>query len=254
MDLQDFPVSGRFFGKDEIQKTVELIRDGTRKKRADALSGAVRIGPNAYFLVRWDDRAGKPWTEALVRVPLTDSGGSPAILGRFDGLSLAYRPIDERLFLHDGKVACVVRRDNRWGLATYDPKADQFSLRPLGGTLLTYMTTGPRTATFVERTAYGTLVAGRVDFDSDYRRILCETRGLARFLDPLNPPIVLAAQDGSLRAINGETSAELRLGEHFGVARAGAYLVAWTPEDKPTRAALYEVSRWTELAAWRAAD
>ena len=94
--LPDVPTSPRLFEREEILNTVELIRAGKRKRDADSLSGAMRIGNDAFFLVRWEED-GKPWTEALVSVDLSASSLQPKVLGRFEGVSVAYRPIDDRL-------------------------------------------------------------------------------------------------------------------------------------------------------------
>lgn len=247
--LEDFPISDRFFSHDEIKSTMAKLESGDRRRGAAALSGAVRFGVNTYFLVRWANRDGTPWTEALVRISLDGKSLWPEVVGRLPGLSIAFRPLDDRLFLLQDQVAVVCRRGDAWGLITFDPKGSKLDFRPLGAALRTYMPTSPRTGVFVERTAYGTTLAGRVDLLLGVRKVVFEGREGARFLDTLRPLVVASSQSGVARLVNAETGAELRLPRKFLFERAGQYLVAWTPGPKgPGEARLYRPETW-EVAA-----
>jgi len=251
MRLEDFPVSDRFFSHDELARTVQLISEHKRKRAASSLAGAVRVGTDVYFLVRWSGSDGTPWTEALVKVGLDGAGTWPEVLGRFSGLSIAFRPVDDRLAVLDGGLGIVARDGSRWGLSRYDLASHTFSFRQMGASLRTYLPTSHRTGAFVERTSYGTVLAGRVDLVSGFRRLVFESRGAARFLDSLRPAVVVARTSDSLRLVNADTGSELRLLPDYGVARSGGYVVVWTPAEKPESARLYSADRWREISAVR---
>jgi len=244
MRLEDFPVSNRFWTQDELENTVRLIADKKRKRAASALSGALRVGTDAYFLARWNGNDGKPWTEALVKVGLDGAGTWPEVLGKFQGISIAYKPIDDRLTVLGDSIATVVRDGDRWGVATYNLKEKKFAFRSLGAKLLTYLPTSRRGGVFIEHTAYGTTVGGRVDLISDYRRNVFESRGTARFLDAKSPAIIVARTEDSMRLLNAETGAELRLLPGYAAERVDNRVVVWIASLHPSATRLYSPSRW----------
>lgn len=248
--LGDFAVSPKLFPKDELVRTISLIRSGRRRRDAAALSGAVRLGPSAYFLPRWEDRGGASWAEALVEAPLGGKELWPKAVGRFEGLSLGYKPIDDRLFVLGSRLAIVSRRSDSWGVATYDPSKKEFGYSALGGGLRSYLSTGRQTGLFVEKTTYGTTVAGEVDLGSEVRKPLFEARENARFLDAVRPYLVIASSEDGSRLLNTETGGEVPIGKGAGVARAGSEVLVWFPADKPRLATLYRPERWSVVARW----
>jgi hypothetical protein len=250
--LEEVVVSPRFFSKAEIQETVKQIHAGRRTKAASALSGAVRSGRYAYFLVRWEDSKHRPWAEFLVRVLLGSNGLWPEVVGRFEGLSLGYKPIDDRLFVLGENLAVVTRQAQAWGIASFDPRTRAFEFRGLGNDLLSFMPTGRKTALYVERTRYGLVQAGRADLGSGERAPLFEARGNARFVDALRPLVVVSSTADSARLHNAETGAEWTIPVDNGVGRIGSYILVWTPYASPTSATLYQPDRWTVVRRWSA--
>jgi len=97
--LEEIAVTPKIFTADEIRETAGLIKAKKRSKKAASLSGARRIGTTVYFLLRWEDSAGKPWMESLVSVDLAKPTFHPTLLARLPGLSLADKPIDDKLIL-----------------------------------------------------------------------------------------------------------------------------------------------------------
>lgn len=248
--LEDAVTSPRLFEREVIEDTVAKLSGGTRKREAAGLSGALRLGGDAYFLVRWEEKNGTPWTEALVRVPLSGKSLHPEILGRYEGLSIAYKPIDDRLFLF-GKQLCIVARQGKtWGIGQFDPSSKNFEFRSVGAELLSYLSTGTKTGIFVERSPYGTVVAGRTDLSSGYRKPVYEARGAARFVDALKPSLVVGSGQGEAKLHNAETGAEVVLPPNSGIGRAGAWVVVWWPAANPTAARLYDPRTWRSLATW----
>ncbi len=248
--LSGLPVSPKLFKHDEILKTLALVKSGRRSRDADAISGAKRLGKNVYFLARWDDAAGKPWLEALVRVDLTVNRPRPELVGRFEGLSLADKSIDDRLMILGSKLAILGRTGKNWNLDTYDPEADQFESEKLGDTLIAFALDGQRTGVFVEKTPYGTSRSGMLDLIEGTRWGLTESPGFTRFIDAKHPLLFIERRPSGSVLANGDTGALLPISDDTGIGRVGPYTVIWSPKENPTRADLYDTERWDSIADW----
>lgn len=248
--LGEIAVSPRINERDQILETIDLIHKGKRTKGATALSGAKRIGNEAYFLVRWDDSSGKPWLEALVKVDLTAKVPGWKLLGKFEGLSLAQKPIDDKLILHNGSLAVIARRDSDWGESFYSASLKAFGFKKIGANLVDFIPTKGFDGLFVEKSDYGTSIAGSVDLETGKRQEMLETRGSIRPIDS-DLPLIAVIGGSSLR--NADSGAEVRLPASAGVRRTSDGIVVWTPLAKPTKAWLYEPERWQALATWNQA-
>lgn len=245
--LEDVAVSPRAFSKAEIKETVDLIHRGMRAKAATSLAGSRRLGEFAYFLVRWSDRKGEPWLEALVRVNLKDPELWPHYVGRFEGFSRADRPLDDRLMVFGGRLAVVTQTPTRWGVATCNPKTLAFDFRSLGDRLLSLSPSG----LFVERTHYGAFVAGQIDLHTGDRKVLGESPDPLRFLDGDDPPITIARSGPATILRNAWTGTLTQREGEVGAARVGPYVAIWRPLAKPRSAAIYDPSNWSIVATWQ---
>lgn len=252
--LPEIAVSPRAFEREQILETLDKIKAKDRRREASGLSGARRVGNFAYFLVRWNERNGSPWLEALVRVDLNSPTSKPEFVGRFGGLSTATAAIDDRMFLREGRLAILARATKEWGLATYDLAGKRFDFQALGENLETVVPAGQDTLAFIERTAYGTRVAGELDLTTLTRRELAEVRGRARFLDG-DLPRLLVANNGREAVIrNLDSGSELRLPASSSLRRTRAGVLVWSPVRPPKRATLYDPARWSPRAEWAAPD
>jgi hypothetical protein len=248
--LPAVPTSPRLFPREEIKRTIELLESGERKREASALSGAVRIGPNVYFLIRWEDAQGKPWTEVLVQVDLDRKTLRPEVLGRFSGLSVAFRPVDDRLFYQGDQPAVVTREGNRWGISTFNPVSKELEFRMLGGTLLSFYAINRNEAFFVERTAYGTTIAGRVDLLTGLRRDVYEGRAAARFADTSTPGLLSTSLGDEAWLRSAESGWEVPIAKGAGIRRVGPYALIYRPYSRPTKAQLVRIGDGETLAEW----
>ncbi len=131
--LPDIAVSPRAFTKKEILNTIHRIHAGECQKEACGVSGAKRLGNFVYFLLRWEDKSSKPWAEALVEVDMSADKLEPHLLGRFEGLSTASRPVDDKLQIIHTRLGIISKTSDSWGLSTYDPETKQFSRQAMGG-------------------------------------------------------------------------------------------------------------------------
>lgn len=248
--LEEIAVTPKIFTADEIRETAALIKAKKRSKKAASLSGARRIGTTVYFLLRWEDSAGKPWMESLVSVDLAKPTFHPTLLARLPGLSLADKPIDDKLILLGNQMSIVARQKNDWGLATYEIGSKQFEFKEIGTGLESYTELSNRLGAFVEKTAYNTHVGGRVDLVSLTRRNLIEAKGTMRFVDNQQPLFALINHGDDTIIRNVDTGAETTLLSSVAMRRTKLGLVVWSPFKAPKRAWLYETSRWTPLATW----
>ena len=237
--LAAIPVSPKIQKRVDIVATEAKLKAGKRRRAADGLSGARRIGPMVYLLPRWDDVDGTPWLEALVAVDLGQPRPKPRLLGSFGGLSLGRGPIDERLQVEDGRIAVAVNAPGAWGVATYDPRTRRFGFRPRGVRLLARE--GDR---LVETTSYGTTLVGRQAGDRTVPWL--ETRGPAEFVPGAGAVLVRCGPH--LR--NAVTGAEMRISPDAAIRRAKAGVLVFWPQADPRSARLVDPSRFEERARW----
>lgn len=248
--LTEIPVSPRAFTRQQILENLRFIRSGERTKEATALSGARRMGNDVYFLARWDDKAGKPWMEALVKVDLTAEKPHWQFVGRFDGLSLARQPIEDRLGFINGNLSVLVKQADAWGLASFSPTDHLFNFRRLGDRLDQYQSGG----LFTETTPYGSIVGGKANLKELTREVLFECQGKAKFLDEREPFLAVIQEPTGSMLRNVGTGAQVALPASAAVRRTGNLVVVWSPFDRPRSAILYSPTRWEVLARWSESD
>lgn len=245
--LTEMALTPKLFTRDEILRTRALLAQGIRRKAASALSGCRRIGSEVFFLVRWVESTGKPWLEALVKVDLDSDVLKPTLVGKFDGLSLATDPVDDKMLLLAGALCVVTRSESGWSLAKYDPSLHTFSADALGVGLVSYFPLGRELGVFVERRPSGTFMIGRVDLATGTRRNLHETRDTVQILDEKRPSIAILGRSWLL---NLESGAKTPLPSDSTVRRTTAGILVWWPSKAPARAAMLAPDRWTQLATW----
>lgn len=250
--FEELAVSPRLFDAAGIRDTLRLIKAGVRKKEADSLSGAVRIGGDVYLLPRWTDSRGETWLEALVRVPLGGEAAKPVLVGRFAGLTTAYQEIDDELGIVDGRPAAIVRTKDSWGVAAALPVAKEFGYIPLGTDLL--WTTG---TAYAERTGYGTVLVGTVDRKEMTRSMRLEARADGAALDPVGPEgrIVRFVSEGATVLADVRSGSQLRFaGEWLAVPAplpGRPAVLLFDDPVRPTRAVLVGIGDELEsLATW----
>lgn len=250
--LEELSVSPRLFNKASIQDNLRLFGLGVRRKAADSLSGAVRVGSDVYLLPRWTDSRGDTWLEALVRVPLDGPASKPELVGRFAGMTMAYRSIDDALGIADGRPVAVVRTRDSWGIAAALPIAKEFGYIPLGTDLLWTIGTA-----YAERTAYGSVLVGTVDRQGMTRSMRLEARTDA--VEPVGPEgrIVRFLSDGATVLADARSGSQLRFpGDLLAVPAplpGRPSILLFDDPVAPKRAALVALGEGLEpLAEWSA--
>ncbi|HVL37912.1 MAG TPA: hypothetical protein VM328_00850 [Fimbriimonadaceae bacterium] len=248
--LAEVAVTRKLFSPLQIRETSRLVVEGKRTREATALSGARRLGKDVYFLVRWDDSPqNRPWLEALMKVDLSEPRPKPQLLGRFDGLSMATRSLDDRLLVIGDTLGIVTRLGDSWGVARFEPASGTFTSQAIGQRLLSYASLTPRVIMFVEQTPHKTTLLGRADLGSGARRELYESRGSISILDKSSPVVALIKHEGRLTMHNVETGAQSQGLAGGDVRRTPLGLLHWAPADQPKTAMLLDVERLEVVSA-----
>jgi hypothetical protein len=201
------------------------------------------------------DKKGISWAEAMVEVDLSEKSPIPKFLARVHALSLADEPVDDQIFILDGKVAHVARLGATWGIQSFDPSNGRFAYDPLGGQLDSYIplsqtARNARIGLFVERTSYGTTLAGRIDLKTRFRRTLAENRAKMKFVDATDPACLVLSYPKGASLLNAGSGSLFELSDAVAIRRTSRGLVVWTPVSTPKRAWLFDPSRWQVVAWW----
>jgi len=245
--LPDIALTPKLFTKEQIIETRELIAEGVRQKEASALSGARRVGSEAFFLVRWSETSGKTWLEALVKVDLDSENPTPQLVGKFDGFSLASKPIDDCLFTIGDSLCVLTRADGSWNLAKYNLTEKAFSAYVQGLDLVSYSPISRQLGIFVEKASDGAYVVGRVDLVTGSRRNLLETRLKPTILDGDRPSIAILENK---LIHNLESGVQTPIPSDAKAIRTKKGVIVYWPSGQPKKAILLDPERWTQLAKW----
>ncbi|MFZ4506833.1 MAG: hypothetical protein ACOYON_03950 [Fimbriimonas sp.] len=240
------PTHPKLFAREEILRTIDLLKSGERSRPAAGISGSVRVGGDVYFLVRWENAKKEPWLEALLRVNIGDDSLKPELVGKFGAASLGRQRIDDCLMVLDGRLGVVGRQSASWGLASYDLKEKAFDFATYGDTLQSFDQVG-KIGLFSETTAYGTQVAGQIQVVTGERKVFAEGHGLVRFLDAKSQkPSIIVLQGDQTELRNSDNGASLLVpsGWTF-VGIEGDKVLGW---NGASEAKLWDPERWTVLA------
>jgi hypothetical protein len=247
--LPEIAVSPKMQERSAIKANLPLFASGKRSKSASAISGAKRVGSEAFFLARWDDSDGKSWLEALVKVDLDSPTPEWKLVGRYAGLTLARKFIDHQLILRDGALTAIVRKGDEWGRGFYSPVVDAFGYKAYGKGLVDFQAKRDLTGDFVEETGYGTIVAGKMNFETEERTEMLESKAIT-LVDSREPMLAIVA-NGTQKAIrNADSGAEKPLPADAVVKRTPLGTLIWAPAAKPTQAWLCGTESFTTEAEW----
>jgi hypothetical protein len=246
--LPDIALTPKLFTPEQIEETKAKIASGARTREAYSLAGSARIGDIAYWLVRWHEKGVGTWLEALVRVDLSQKPLQAQLVGRFDGLTLPGKAVDDRLNQFGGKLTALTsQKDGSWGIAAFTPADGAFTYSKAGDRLRDYALLNPVTALAQEASTHGTRIAVGVDLTSGARRDLFEFRGNLQVVQAAFPTIVRVTGSKSFLR-NIETGGQLPIASNRIVRRTPLGLLLWQ-NGKPETAVLLEPDRWSKVAS-----
>lgn len=246
------PTSPKVLSREQILETIEKIDQGKRQREASALAGHALVGDSMFFLVRWEESDGRPWLEVLVKVDATADDPKPEFVGKMPSSSFAQGTIDNQLFYRGTRVGAVGRLGDDWGLSAYNLEDGSVSFTKFGqGLLRASVQPGHTMVLFVERTGYGTQIAGSVDLTTMARTDYAESRDSLSFFSA--KPLLIRTDDAkgvTLRYV--ETGAEVRVPVGTEARMTGVGVLAWAPANAPRKAFLFDPARWIQVGSWTA--
>jgi len=239
----------KLFGNQEIAETKAKIASGERQAGFTALSGFEYVGTTLFLLLRWEDKSGLPWLEALVGIDMSQKLLQPKLIGRFEGMSFAKGIVDDRLESWNGGLASFTVKGDEWGLATMTPENGSKNFVSYGArAAAARLIPGGLKAIGMTPTTYGTTLVTLVDLATQRARIASEVRGQIR---GVVEPNILHWREGSQNVFtNLETGAELRPTWDSVPVMTSLGLLVYSPSLNPERAALYDSASFRQTASW----
>lgn len=249
--LADVLTSPKYFEKDEILQTQFLIQTGKRFASPDGLSGVERIGQVLYFVTHWVQQEQGVWLHALIKIDLAARAPAFQVVGVSTAGPYQVQQVDN-LFTTAGGMTLAAQATDHWATITWDLKSGESSQATGGrGQASLFPLEGQRSLQFVERTSYGSLIAGSFDVGSEMRTNLTESRHPINFIGP-RTDVVRIEEPGRVVLRNTDSGLELVLPKDVGTRAARAGVVVWTPADKPQTAVLYSVNTLRAITRWNA--
>lgn len=247
--LPSLAMTTKLFGNKEIAETKAKISSGERQAGFSALSGFEYVGTTLYLLLRWEEKSGQPWLEALVGLDMSQKQLQPKLIGRFDGVSFAKGIVDDRLESWNGGLAAFTVNGEEWGLATMTPENGAKNFVSYGAkAAAARLIPGGLKAIGMTPTNYGTTLVTLVDLATQRARLASEVRGQIR---GLVEPNILHWREGSQNVFtNLETGAELRPTWDSVPVTTSLGLLVYSPSLNPERAALYDPVSFRQTASW----
>lgn len=249
--LPEIATSPKLQSAEAIREVVARAGKGELELGATSLAGAEAIGEKLVLLIRWEDKQGKPWLEALISLDVAGRQRKPALIGRFAGFTRpAAQGDDDRLFMMGEALAAVTGDGPKWGLARLDPETGASTFDAFGERLEAWSAKGD-SLYFVESTAYGTDLAGAIERSGAGRRLFAEARGAAKWLSTDPPLLFLEDSEGVrlMHAVSGRLQ-EFATGTEARWTAMG--VLAWSPAKAPVRAALLNPEGWRPITRWEA--
>ncbi len=246
----DLPTLAKFFTPDEIQSYRSQLASKEVKADAVALSGWERVGEILYLVPRWETKAKKTWLEMIVRVDLNKPSPWIEPMAVVDGFSTAKLAVEDHLIRTPGGVGMVAERDGEWGFSFWGMKDPATTFRAIGQFPRLFDVNADGTVLrFIEKTSYGTQLAGMAKLPTGERSDLAENR------DPMHFPgdtaeIVQISSPKSVTLRNTESGLELKLPASVGVRNVPPGVLVWVPRENPTQAVLYSRAGLRAIARW----
>ena len=249
MDFTAIALTPKLFTSEEIASNRNLIASGTRSDAPDAISGWVSQGQSIFVLLRWNDRAGRGWMEALVKLSTEDTATGYTLVGRFHGLTTAKTAVSNMITRAGEVFAAMTVTEEGTGVATLSPIDSSAGFKAVGARSNDAFFI-PDSAYGVTRdpTAAGTTIVSVLETSSFSLRKAAEIRGdIEEFMQP---SIVKYRYQGRSKLLNMVSGAELPLPSDAGIGATPAGVLLWVPKSNPRAAALYSSVTFRTLGKW----
>lgn len=245
----EMTASPKFLSRTEIDEIARKVTAGSVVREVSSLAGWEQVGDMLYMLVRWEDKAKKPWLEGLIRVDLSKKSPWYEALAVTRTISDATGPVDDQLYPTANGLYSLATTSDSWGINNYS--AGAFKFTPVGRfPKRAEISADSKLIRVVEKTNYGMNLVASVTAPAGVRTNLFETRGEVSF--PGDDITLVAVVSSSSTVVRNTTSGlELELPKDVGLRSVRAGLLVWVPAKDPRQAVLYNrdslrsISRWT---------
>jgi len=252
LKLGDALTSPKLFSSEKIAQISARIASGEITRNVSGLSGWSQSGANAYFLVRFDNKSKKPWLECLFKVNLAAKTGNFQPIGAFESITGTIKKGDQKLIPTLGGFAIIGKKDGEWGVDFLANGSKSSSFTPVGSNYPEFQILNQgREATFVEKTTYGTYLAGKVTIPAGIPSFLAESKNQISFPGPFSSIAQIVSADKNVIR-NTISGLELELPKNIGVVTTSRGVLVWTPSQEPRTAILYDTIALRSLVRWNA--
>jgi hypothetical protein len=250
----DVPTSPRIFSKEQVLDAIRGVEKGERSLAATRLTGYELVGNIMYLLMRWDYSDGRPLFEVLTQIDISQPRPWFKVLEKMPTVSKVDSGDADELFLTRDRLAVVGSMGEKWGLATWDIERKFVRYFSLGEGLFRHSIPrgDNRNLLFIERTAYKTWLAGRVNLDGLTRENVAESKDKVSFVS-VDPTVVRIDSVDECRIRFVDSGREQTFAAFTGARLTKNGLLAWSPAKAPTQAAFFPIDSWTAIGNWRQA-
>ncbi len=246
--LAYMPDNPALFDSEESSRIAALVASGERSKSVSAVSGFEVVDDRIFLLLRWDDKANKPWLEVLV--DLDTSGDAPKVnyLGRFGGFSYAQGKVSDELHSHSTRLFSPVRAALGLGLGSYDIPTSTSKFVNLGPHVEVVRKFGARFYTLTS-TSYGLKQVGVIDPISERMRTVMETRG--EIVPSALTSALIVKENGVSSLFAFVSGSRFQLPADYGCAQTPYGVLVWSPKAGPKEASLLETDGFSAITVWK---
>ncbi len=248
-EFRDVPTSPRLRPRKDIRLTLVQAHTQGRKLTASALSGWQEQGSDVYLLVRWQDKPGYAWLEALERIDLGQSIPRPETLAILPGVSFSAKAVDSNLLRIGQDLVAYVHSGTTWGRWSFNTATQKSSYLKLGENpkYINGLKNGEVQA--IEKTPYGSFNASLLNGISGVRLCHEEFERMPKFVNPLLAGVVEVGTEKK-ELVNIETGATKTVPSDSQYAVVKGDLLLWTGGDQPQRAWFLSPAEWSPFGEW----
>lgn len=248
--------SDKLFSPEEADEIKRTVASGNKSLDLNAISGWEKIGNTVYLLCRWEDKAQKPWLEALVAVDMGQTPPQSSLIGKFQGMSTAKGRVNDKLVNYQGKLMVPTVTETGLAISAYNPGNGEFTSQPVSqekqANIDLKLLENSRYGVSIQKTRAGTLLVGTFAIGESGHTLSNEIRGT--ILGLYEPSILTYLRRGRKVLLNLLTGAEIEIPRNSGIEATSQGLFLWTPERSPKQAALYTFGSFRTLNRWSATE
>ncbi|MBA4292189.1 hypothetical protein C0431_04395 [bacterium] len=241
--------SDKLFTKEQRDQINRDVAAGTKKLEVSAVSGWEKVNDTAFIILRWDDKAGKPWLEALMRFDFPKGKPTVTYLGRFDSFTQATGRVNDKLIFENGELSTVTHSGDVSLLESYSIESKSFTKSPLGANFVdAKLVPGSLSGLGIQRTPAQTYIVSLIDRETKTSQAVGEIRGEIAGL--YAPSVLHYKSNGRSILFSLSSGSEIVIPNDCGIESINSGILLWTPAQKPKAAALYSSTSFRTLARW----